>query len=483
MPTLVEFSQSVYKLPAFDAVIQEFSAEGPDEYGDYTITLKIVIDNETKADWSSLELCAIVLNDSGQQIGGTNTKEDGILAGERGELDISVWKVAAPLLTGDPKKYQALVKLFATASQTKDLGSHPISELNYEITSISGAEIGNELLILGGSLWREEPDSSGDSNIHGNITVQNLSSSRIPTVQFVASITKNGEELFDAGAVEELKLGDIQTIGSYGYSSEDDLMELNADCKIIYSSLVAECSALISGIDIRTTEQEAKDKRNRSAWPSDKNSDMEDSNSDDTEDENVDGGENYEVDLPNNPKEIYMSSNLVFKLVVEDGGKEVFSEPLSYETISNIASSYDDSKDSNKFFALAARHPASSVRENIAYKDNISKEILSLLKADKSLPVLRNLVRTVTFKKNASEEDIERLIRLDVEIAQNIAGDIDSYEQADAGKLCAIILSMEDPSILASLAGNYNTPKKVLKELVNNPDPYVALQAKNQLES
>jgi hypothetical protein len=99
-----------------------------------------------------------------------------------------------------------------------------------------------------------------------------------------------------------------------------------------------------------------------------------------------------------------MSSKLVFKLVVEDGGKEVFAEPLSYETISNIASSYDDSKDSNKFFALAARHPASSVRENIAYKDNISKEILSLLTADKSLPVLRNLVRTEAFKKNASEE-------------------------------------------------------------------------------
>jgi hypothetical protein len=178
-----------------------------------------------------------------------------------------------------------------------------------------------------------------------------------------------------------------------------------------------------------------------------------------------------------------MSSKLVFKLVVEDSGKEVFSEALSYEAISNIASSYNDSKDSNNFFTLAARHPASSVRENIAYKDKISKETLSLLMADKSMPVLRNLVRTETFRKNASEEDIERLIHLDVEIAQNIAGDIDSYEQADAAKLCAMFLSMEDPSILASLAGNYNAPKKVLKELASNSDPYVALQAKNQLDS
>jgi hypothetical protein len=423
-----------------------------------------------------------VLNDSGQQIGGTNTKEEGILAGESGELEISIWKVAGLLLTGDPKKYRTVVKLFATTPKTKDLGSYPISQLDYEFTSIPRVKIDNDLLILGGSLWREEPDFSGDINIHGNISVQNLSSSRIPRVQFVASIAKDGEELFDAGAVEELKLGDIKVIGSYGYSSEEDLMELNADCKIIYSSLVAECSTSISGIDVRTTEQEPKEKKNRSAWPSDKDSDMKDSNEDDSEDENLEDIENNKMDVLINPKEMNMSSKLVFKLVVEDGGKEVFSEPLSYETISNIASSYDDSKDSSKFFALAARHPASSVRENIAYKDNITKETLSLLKIDKSLAVLRNLVRTEAFKKNASEEDIERLIHLDVEIAQNIAGDIDSYEQADAVKLCAIFLSMEDPSILASLAGNYSAPKKVLKELANNPDPYVALQAKKQLE-
>ena len=188
------------------------------------------------------------------------------------------------------------------------------------------------------------------------------------------------------------------------------------------------------------------------------------------------------VDIPINLKEMNMSSKLVFKLVVEDGGKEVFSKPLSYETVASITSSYEDAEESKDFFALVAKHPASTVRENVAYKDKISEEILSLLMTDKSIPVLRNLVRTEAFKENASAADIERLIHLDVEIAQNIAGDIDSYQQADASKLCAIILSMEDPSILASLAGNYSTPKKVLKELVNHSDPYVASEAKKRLE-
>ena len=261
MPTLVEFSESVYKLPAFDTAIQEFSAEGPDEYGDYTITLRIMIENQSKVDWSSLELCAIVLNDSGQQIGGANTKEEGILAGESGELEITIWKVAGFLLTGDLNKYRTVIKLFAAAPKEKDLGSYAFSEFDYEITSIPGVEIDNEILILGGSLWREEPDSSGDINIHGSISVQNLSSSRIPRVQFVASIIKDGEELFDAGSHEELKLGDIMVIGSYGYSSEEDLKRVKADCKIIYSSLVAESSALISGINVRMTEQEPMKKR------------------------------------------------------------------------------------------------------------------------------------------------------------------------------------------------------------------------------
>ena len=43
MTPLVEFSSSVFQLPVFGAVIQEFTAEGPDEYGDYKVSLKIAI--------------------------------------------------------------------------------------------------------------------------------------------------------------------------------------------------------------------------------------------------------------------------------------------------------------------------------------------------------------------------------------------------------------------------------------------------------
>lgn len=626
MASPLEFSPSIFQLPIFGAAIQEFSAEGPDEYGDYTVSLKIAIENQTKFDWSLLEVCAVILNDAGQQIGEVNTKEEGIAAGESSELELSIWRVAGLLLNGDHQKYRAAIKIFAATPREKDLGSYPVPVINYEITPIPELKIENELLVICGSLWRAGPDSDGDITIHANISVQNISSTRMPKVQFVANITKGSQELFDSGSSEELNLGDIQLIGSDGYGNEKDLKNAVVNCKIIYSSLIAECNQSFAGIKIHTTEQ-AKETQKKSNWtkPSNDDSDEElgdikdcdheffiaveksqriranvvyeevdgdyvgvyfgyegggvssdgffwlDSkfrgliSKDETElpakyldklyelqgirsnfsdwelnddgskvsdfgkkylnnknavrydnirqyqssgfleqalhalsnewslitnwpmrnesdEEELDNIKDNKVDFSINQKEINMSSKLVFKLVVEDGGKEVFSKPLSYETVANITSSYEDSDESNEFFTLAALHPASTVRENVAYKDKLSGEILNLLINDKSIPVLRNLVRTEAFKENASVDDIERLIKLDVEIAQSIAGDIDSYQQADASKLCNVILGLDDPSILASLAGNYSTPKKVLKELVNHSDPYVASEAKRRLE-
>ena len=65
MASPLEFSPSIFQLPIFGTAIQEFSAEGPDEYGDYTVSLKIAIENQTKSDWSLLEVCAAMLNGAG----------------------------------------------------------------------------------------------------------------------------------------------------------------------------------------------------------------------------------------------------------------------------------------------------------------------------------------------------------------------------------------------------------------------------------
>ena len=57
-----------------------------------------------------------------------------------------------------------------------------------------------------------------------------------------------------------------------------------------------------------------------------------------------------------------MAKDLVFKLVISEAGKETYTASLSYEAVSNIVSNYSDNKECNDFFALAAQHPASTVR-------------------------------------------------------------------------------------------------------------------------
>lgn len=177
-----------------------------------------------------------------------------------------------------------------------------------------------------------------------------------------------------------------------------------------------------------------------------------------------------------------MTSKIEFKLIIEEGGKQVYSKPLTYEMVASIVSSYNDASENDDFYALAAKHPASTVRENVAYKDKISEETLMQLIDDSSVTVLRNLVRSEAFKEYASEDVIEKLIKFDHEIAQSVAGDFDSYQQANSGKLCTALMSLSDPSISYSLAGNYNTPKKILKELSAHSDPYVSEEAKRRLE-
>jgi hypothetical protein len=43
-------------------------------------------------------------------------------------------------------------------------------------------------------------------------------------------------------------------------------------------------------------------------------------------------------------------------------------------------------------------------------------------------------------------------------------------------------MGLSDPSVSYALAGNYNSPKKILKELAGHSDPYVSSEAKRRLE-
>ena len=178
-----------------------------------------------------------------------------------------------------------------------------------------------------------------------------------------------------------------------------------------------------------------------------------------------------------------MRSNIQFTIQATEDGKEVFTAPLSYDALADIINNYPDHDDSNDFFLLAAKHPASNVRENLAYKDHLSAEVLDILEKDTSVSVLRNLLRSNAFREHVSHEVLEKLINLDVNIAQSIARDVETFQEADVIKLANLLDSHEDPSVVASLADNYRAPKKILKKLLTHTDPHVVQLAKSRLEN
>ena len=150
--------------------------------------------------------------------------------------------------------------------------------------------------------------------------------------------------------------------------------------------------------------------------------------------------------------------------------------------IGPIVSEYPDTEESADFFSVAAKHSASSVREILAYKENLPPEALEALSTDQSVSVLRNLVSTAGFKKFATQELLENLISRDVEIAQIVASSLAAYEEADTNKLAALLVAHSDPSVAASLADGWAMPKKILKNLLKHPDPWIVFKAKQSLE-
>ncbi len=175
------------------------------------------------------------------------------------------------------------------------------------------------------------------------------------------------------------------------------------------------------------------------------------------------------------------NTDITYKIVLTNKDGILHEENISYESLSTLIGSMPDESELSKFYELVATHPSSSVRENIAYKDNLNLETIQMLAEDKSINVLRNLVRSQSFRENATEEMLERMMKIDPELAQSIAGYIDSYEMCNTSKIIDLLLEISDPCIAGALANNYNSPKNILKKLSKHSDPYIANQAKKNL--
>ena len=178
-----------------------------------------------------------------------------------------------------------------------------------------------------------------------------------------------------------------------------------------------------------------------------------------------------------------MSGKLEFKLVVTENDNEVLSKLLSYRQVEGIVFNAPDNKDSADMFVVAARHPASSVREAVAGNQCLPESVVKALSADKSINVLRRLVYNERFKEKATFKQLEKLVALDTEIAESIANNIEDFKEAGTEKLDELLVIHADPSVARSLADSYTTPEKVLKTLLKHADPCVVGAAKDSLKN
>lgn len=171
-----------------------------------------------------------------------------------------------------------------------------------------------------------------------------------------------------------------------------------------------------------------------------------------------------------------------YSLLIEVDGGEVVQTELGYECVSSLASRLDDSHENQSIFECMALSQSSEVRGEIATKSCISESTAELLADDPSIEVRRRLIGSTPFQEWASTELLLDYIKQDVECARSIAYNLESFLNAQVDKLAEEISAHSDPDVRNALAGNWRTPKKLLKKMLADADPGVRATAKRALD-
>jgi hypothetical protein len=154
---------------------------------------------------------------------------------------------------------------------------------------------------------------------------------------------------------------------------------------------------------------------------------------------------------------------------------------LSADTVESVVGSLQDSEENQNLFAVLAEHPASGVRGQVAYKDNLSADTVMLLAKDPSPEVRRSVLRSSAGRSHLTEDVLRVLATTDVECAETIAGNVDGYN-IDSESLAEMLAEHSDPRVRRAAAGCSGMPKRLLKKLVKDADASVRRDAKYTLE-
>lgn len=170
------------------------------------------------------------------------------------------------------------------------------------------------------------------------------------------------------------------------------------------------------------------------------------------------------------------------KSILVISSKPEISFEISSTNLANIVSDMADIDENASIWDVLAKHPSIEVRQALAYKEKLSEQAAQTLLQDNEVNVLRGLVNNTKAKEILTTDELLTLIKRDVEIAESIAGNVDSYSDADQNELCKVLAAHSDPKVRTALAGNSRTSKKVLKAFLQDDDVAVKQAAKQSIE-
>jgi lysozyme family protein len=121
------------------------------------------------------------------------------------------------------------------------------------------------------------------------------------------------------------------------------------------------------------------------------------------------------------------------------------------------------------------------VRAAVARKSAISEETVANFASDSSPEVIGALVNAQCRK--LSESAIVQIVQRNWSaVNRDIAHNVESFDQSDTTALAKLLAGSADPSVRAALASNSGSPKVVVRQFLNDPDPDVRRLARNTLK-
>ena len=172
-------------------------------------------------------------------------------------------------------------------------------------------------------------------------------------------------------------------------------------------------------------------------------------------------------------------------LGIEIDGETIGAE-LGFQALENIIWSIPDTKENTAMFAALAKHPYPRIRENIASKQNLDSESLTMLSEDKNSDVVSAVVCTETFRAFVSAEQIESIFSRGHERPiREIISYASNFKKVSVEEIEKFLKDsdIQDPEVFLTAAQSYDLSPNFLEELAQHPDASVAVAAKEQLKN